>query len=189
MAVFPFAMPSALFSDAVDYRFRLRPVRATTNGAGPSFAVGDDERVISVTFGVPQALDGGDSLTQTGTCTLPSSEVVPFQVGDEAGGAANGVRVFAGCRLDPFYIDQAVSGGIRTSRRLPDQLSGKNSLDGQNALGIVVEGDIANPVRRWEWAVVRTGRRDDHRRLAAYPAWIVPRPPRDQELHHARPGV
>jgi hypothetical protein len=143
MVVFPFAMPSALFSDAVDYRFRLRPARANTNGAGPSFAIGDEERVISVTFGAPQALDGGDTLTQTGTCTLPSGEVVSFRVGDEAGGEANGVRVFAGCRLDPFYIDQAVSGGIRTSRRLPDQLSGKNSLDGQNALGIVVEGDIS----------------------------------------------
>src|SRR5215218_8180488 len=81
-----------------------------------------------------------------GTCTLPSGETVFFQVGDEVGGAANGVRVFAGCRLDPFYIDQAVSGGIRTARRLPDQLSGKNSLDGQNALGIVVEGDIATLV-------------------------------------------
>ena len=76
------------------------------------------------------------------TCTLPSGETVSFQVGDEAGGEAHGVRVFAGCRLDPFYIDQGVSGGIRTSRRLPDQLSGKNTLDGQNALGIVVEGDI-----------------------------------------------
>jgi hypothetical protein len=102
--------------------------------------------VISVTFGAPQALGGGDTLTQTGTCTLPSGEVVSFRVGDKAGGEANGVRVFAGCRLDPFYIDQAVSGGIRTSRQLPDQHSGKNSLDGQNALGIVVEGDIATLV-------------------------------------------
>ncbi len=55
------------------------------------------------------------------------------------GGEANGVRVFAGCRLDPFYIDQGVSGGIRVSRQLPRLLSGKNSLDGQNALGIVIE--------------------------------------------------
>lgn len=143
MIVFPFAMPSALFSDAVDYRFRIRPVRVESAGARRAFVAGDEERVVSVTFGAPQVLDGGDILIQTGTCTLPSGETISFQVGDEAGGEANGVRVFAGCRLDPFYIDQGVSGGIRMSRQLPDQLSGKNSLDGQNALGIVVEAEIA----------------------------------------------
>ena len=111
MVVFPFAMPTALFSDAVDYRFRVRPVRTNANGAGPAFAIGDEERVISVTFGAPQAFNAGATLTQAGTCTLPSGETVAFQVGDEAGGEANGARVFAGCRLDPFYIDQAVSGG------------------------------------------------------------------------------
>lgn len=144
MIVFPFAAPQALFSDAVDYRFRIRPVRAVGNGGGPAFAIGSgpEERVISITFGAAQALAGSDTLMQRGTCTLPSGATVAFQVGDEAGGEANGVRVFAGCRLDPFYIDQSVTGGIRTSRRLPEQLSRRNSLDGQNALGIVVEGDI-----------------------------------------------
>jgi hypothetical protein len=143
MIVFPFASPSALFSDAVDYRFRIRPVHPVANGPGPSFAAGDEERVISFTFGAPQAVTGSNTLIQRGICTLPSGETVAFQVGDEAGGEEGGVRVFAGCRLDPFYIDQGVSGGIRLSRHLPEQLSGKNSLDGQNALGIVVEGDVS----------------------------------------------
>ena len=66
MDVFPFATPAALFSDAVDYRFRLRPVRVATTGARPAFAVGDEERVISLTFGAAQALDGSGSLTQSG---------------------------------------------------------------------------------------------------------------------------
>jgi hypothetical protein len=43
MNVFPLAAPTALFSDAVSYRFRLRPVTATTAGGTPAFAVGEDE--------------------------------------------------------------------------------------------------------------------------------------------------
>lgn len=140
MAVFPFASPAALFSDAVEYRFRVRPASSSTGNGRPSFQAATEERIIRITFG--PAEEGAGAIAQHGVCTLPSGEVVPFQVGDEQGGKAGDVRVFAGCRLDPFYIDQAVSGGIRLSRRLPDQLSGVNSLDGQNVLGIVVEGDI-----------------------------------------------
>ena len=36
MNVFPFAAPTALFSDAVDYRFRLRPVPNRGNLQGSS---------------------------------------------------------------------------------------------------------------------------------------------------------
>lgn len=142
MIVFPFASPQALFSDAVDYRFRLRAARIDQTGPRPAFAVADAERVISVTFNAPPPSAGGDHAIQTGTCVGPSGETIDVQVGDDAGAESNGLRVFAGCRLDPFFIDQAVSGGIRLTRRLPEQLSRQNSLDGQNALGIVVEGDI-----------------------------------------------
>jgi len=34
--VFPIAAPTALFSDALIYRFRLRPVTATTEGSSPA---------------------------------------------------------------------------------------------------------------------------------------------------------
>jgi hypothetical protein len=46
--------------------------------------------------------------------------------------------VFAGCRLDPFFVDQQFSGGIRLNRRIPE-VTGVNSLEGQNILSIVVE--------------------------------------------------
>ena len=36
--VFPIAAPTALFSDALIYRFRLRPVTATTAGGTPAGA-------------------------------------------------------------------------------------------------------------------------------------------------------
>src|SRR5215471_15744627 len=62
MNVFPFAPPTALFSDAVDYRFRLRPVQIESGGDRPSFAVGSSEGVVSVTFGAPRpAADGGQT--------------------------------------------------------------------------------------------------------------------------------
>ena len=38
--VFPAATATALFSDALSYRFRLRPVTATTAGGRPAFVAG-----------------------------------------------------------------------------------------------------------------------------------------------------
>ena len=57
MDVFPAAAPTALFSDALSYRFRLRPVTATTAGGQPAFVVGEDEYAFDVTF---DALVQGD---------------------------------------------------------------------------------------------------------------------------------
>lgn len=41
--VFPFADPAALFSDALRYRFRPRPVMVTTASGTPAFVAGADE--------------------------------------------------------------------------------------------------------------------------------------------------
>ena len=142
MNVFPFAMPTALFSDAVDYRFRSRPVRVGASGGRPSFAVGGSEGVVSVTFGAPRYAADGNQLVQDGVCSMGSGETISFRVGDEQGAEQGGVRVFAGCRLDSFFIDQGISGGIRISRGLPTAIPGRNSLHGQNVLTIVVEGSV-----------------------------------------------
>ena len=48
MNVFPYAGPSALFSDAVIYRFRVRPVSIAPGGR--AFAVADEESVFDFTF-------------------------------------------------------------------------------------------------------------------------------------------
>jgi hypothetical protein len=73
---------------------------------------------------------------------MGSGATIAFRVGDEQGAERDGTRVFAGCRLDSFFIDQSISGGIRISRRLPTRVPGYNSLYGQNVLTIVVEGSI-----------------------------------------------
>lgn len=140
--VFPFAMPTALFSDAVDYRFRMRPVQVGSSGDRPSFAVGASEGIISVTFSAPRSAADSSQIVQDGLCSTASGETIPFRVGDERGAEQGGVRVFAGCRLDSFFIDQSISGGIRISRLLPTEIPGRNSLHGQNVLTIIVEGRV-----------------------------------------------
>ena len=51
--VFPIAGPTALFSDALTYRLRLRPVTATTAGGTPEFVAGADEWTFDVRFASP----------------------------------------------------------------------------------------------------------------------------------------
>jgi hypothetical protein len=142
--VFPFAKPTALFSDAVDYRFRLRPVQIGLSGDRLSFVVGASEGIVSVTFSAPRSVVDSNQLEQDGVCSTASGETISFQVGDEQGAEQGGVRVFAGCRLDSFFIDQGISGGIRIPRRLPTEIPGRNSLHGQNVLTIIVEGSVPN---------------------------------------------
>ncbi|TPL02541.1 DUF4331 domain-containing protein [Mesorhizobium sp. B2-4-14] len=142
MCNFPFKEIEAtrlFFSDALDYRLRVRPVHVSATGPAAAFAVDDQEAFFSFTFDVPK-LDG-DRMVQTGFCRSPMGDLT-FRVGDEAGAKANGVHVFAGCRLDPFFVDQVFSGGMRVSRKIPP-VTGVNSVEGQNVLSIVVEVEHA----------------------------------------------
>src|SRR5467141_4033947 len=61
MNVFPYAGPSAVFSDAVIYRLRVRSVSITSNRR--AFAVGADEFTFDCTFDVP-ANHGGQPIQQ-----------------------------------------------------------------------------------------------------------------------------
>ena len=57
--VFSKAGPSALFSDAVIYRFRVRPAAIASTGPEASFAVGADESTFDFVFDVPADPPGG----------------------------------------------------------------------------------------------------------------------------------
>src|SRR5208337_5546888 len=93
---FPYAGPSALFSDAVIYRLRMRSVSIAPDGR--AFAVATEESVFDCTF-------GGAQPAQEGRCKLPTGEVVAFRVNDESGGNGKGLQLFAGLRSDPFFLD------------------------------------------------------------------------------------
>jgi hypothetical protein len=148
MSVYPNAQPGALFSDAASYRFRVRPVTIGTSGPGSHFEVGPDQYDITFTFAAPMTTDDAGNPVQEGTCKLPNGATVSFRVNDEQGAEAPGARAFAGLRMDPLFIDS--TGYVETlgTRRLAFQATGTNAADGWDALGIVVELDVATMLGR-----------------------------------------
>lgn len=52
---FPAAAPTALFSDAITYRFRVRPVAPGSESAAAAFTVGEDEYSFDFTFDAPRS--------------------------------------------------------------------------------------------------------------------------------------
>jgi hypothetical protein len=142
MDVFPSASAAALFSDALSYRFRLRPLTATTAGR-PAFEAGADEYAFDFNFAVPSA-DGPDGLVQDGTCTTAGGAEIPFRVGVEKPTDGQGVRVFAGPRLDPFFLDLAAEQTNHKLEQLSFRQDGVNAVNGANVLSIVLELDTAS---------------------------------------------
>jgi len=152
MDVFPAAGPGAFFSDAASYRFRARPVTIASSGPSPRFAVGSQEYAITCTFAAPAEPVGLGQAVQEGSCMLPNGTVASFRVNDEQGGHADGVRVFAGLRLDPFFEAAPKEAGTRASRRIAvaaladprdQQYLNEYGDDGFFILSIVVELDLA----------------------------------------------
>jgi hypothetical protein len=137
--VFPWAGPDALFSDAVDYLFRVRAAGIASGGAGPAFAVGGGEYTFVCRFSAP--VEG--RLVQEGTCTASTGQAVSFRVNDEQGGQTQGLRVFAGQRMDPFFFDGAKAGQSLMTRKLAFAKVGSSAVFRQNVLSIVVELDVA----------------------------------------------
>src|SRR5258706_10923042 len=74
MNVFPYAAPSACFSDAVIYRLRLRSVFTAPDSR--MFAVGVDEVTFDCTFDVPTGADSTGQPAQDGRCTMPNGAIV-----------------------------------------------------------------------------------------------------------------
>jgi hypothetical protein len=135
LTVFPSAAVTSLFSDAITYRFRIRPV--TIDGAKAAYVVGEAEYTFDFTF----AGNGVGGLAQAGRCVIPSGEEVVFRVGEEMTAASPKLKVFAGARLDPFFIALT---GVRETRqlgRLSFKAADTNVNQGQNVLSIVLDLD------------------------------------------------
>jgi hypothetical protein len=80
---------------------------------------------------------------QTGRCSATDGSPVDFIVNDDRGGRADGLRVFAGLRSDPFFMDVPAWRESVISGRLAFKPAGSNSLEGFNVLSVVVEVDGA----------------------------------------------
>ncbi len=144
MNVLPQAGPSALFSDAIVCRFRLRPLSVAATGPAAAFSFGTPEQeiVFDVTFDAPRR-DGDAASVQTGQCIPPAGAPGAFRVHDAQGGCADGLRVFAGLRSDPFFMDVPAWRETVIAGRLAFKQVGSNNLAGLNVLSIVVEVDCA----------------------------------------------
>ena len=133
--------PSALLSDGLVYRFRLRPLTARAATDPTPFAVGEQEFTFDCVFSDPSAGNGAHG--QEGTLTTPAGDVVSFRVNDEEGGSGHGVRVFAGPRWDPFIMDAPAALKTIATGELAFTDSGAIYMDGKNVLSLVVEVDCA----------------------------------------------
>jgi hypothetical protein len=143
MNTVPFAQPSGLCSDALIYRFRLRPVTLAARSDPVPFTVGAREFCFDVVFSAPVSGNHGRGLAQEGACTTPAGETVYFRVNDEEGNPACGVRLFAGARWDPFIMDAAAALKTIAAGKLAFTDPGSIFLDGKNVLSLVVELDCA----------------------------------------------
>jgi hypothetical protein len=137
--VFPYAGPSALFSDAVIYRLRVRSVSFVPGGR--AFNIADEEAIFDFTFSYSHA-------AQEGLCIPPNGEAVSFRLNDERGGSGKGLQVFAGQRSDPFFLDGPMAERTIATRQLAFKDVGSDRLYGKNVLGIVLH---------LEWAALLKG--------------------------------
>ena len=138
--VFPAASATALFSDAVSYRFRVRPV--AVDDERRAFVVShDNELTLDFTFSAPAPAE--ESSPQRATVTTPGGERVSFEVGTAGKLDTAELRVFAGPRLDPFFIDFVGAMATEALETLSFRPDGTNVLDGMNVLSIVLEFDVS----------------------------------------------
>jgi hypothetical protein len=148
MTVLPLAEPDAFFSDAIVCRFRLRPLTIEADRRAFAYGPEESELVFSCTFEEPRPDADGATLVQDGVCTSPFGQTARFRVHDERGGHEGGLRVYAGLRSDPFFIDlPAYLESLKTGR-LAFKKQGQNSLADANVLGVVVEVDCGPLLRR-----------------------------------------
>jgi hypothetical protein len=140
MNVLPLADQDAFFSDAIVYRFRLRPLTIEPDGPGFPYGPEDSEVIFSFSFEAPQSRDDG-APAQVGWCTSPSGARTRFRVHDDEGGRGDGLQVYAGLRSDPFFIDLPAFFGSVENGALAFRDPGENSLTDANVLGLVVEVD------------------------------------------------
>lgn len=138
MDVFGKAGPSAVFSDAVIYRFRFRRARIAATGPGAAFGVDPDEVAFDFTFDVPSSNDVAHP-RQRARCRTPGGETVWFDTNDEQGGRGSDVHVFAGQRSEPFFLDVHTILETAETRQLAFKKVGSDTLYGTNVLSTVLE--------------------------------------------------
>lgn len=134
----PYADPSGFLSDALIYRFRIRPL--TLDASTPAFfAAGDADTEITIDCTFDSPSDG----RQDGHCTVSDGSTVDFAVNEVTAGRG-GVQAFAGPRWDPFFSDALALQETITTGKLSFKNPGKILSDGKNVFSVVVVIDLAS---------------------------------------------
>lgn len=132
------------FSNAVDYKFRIRPI-ANAETLAPNTDARQEQSIVC-TF------DGGMPFVaakQNAECKFDlksGKETIAFQTrgaqGVRAGGMAQkgDIKVFAGARSDTWFLDLGKTIKVNKGERIANS-SGSNGLQGTNVLSIIVEMD------------------------------------------------
>jgi hypothetical protein len=134
--VHPLASSFSKFSTSIDYVFKIREVDPITLQPDPA-----REQAIKCSFS-PVSLS-----RQQATCSFALKQATPTisfatrSSAHRAGGSAqrDDVRVFAGVRSDPWFLDLAKT--LKFNQGVLPRGGGVNGLHGANVLSIVVELD------------------------------------------------
>lgn len=164
--------PGQQFSDALVYRFRLRPVQITGSGAETRSVTSPEGEVqVACTFAgdpaggagrvacraAPASMPGlpGDGTCAAGAC-LEQSALVDDVATAAPEAAAPPMRVFAGLRADPFFSNVRRVREFKRDRDGDRSTRSLNTFIAHNALGLVVELDVDDVLGTdsARWAVV-----------------------------------
>jgi len=140
MDTFPLATPGSFFTDAVSYRFRLRPLTRS----GRTVTHGEAEYTVDVHF---NAVTEGTS-AQSGHVVTSDGRETKLVVGEAS--EHDGMRVFAGLVSDPFFMD-VIASIVTTdvAGKLSFKKEGENTVYLRDVLSMVVELPIAQIVERF----------------------------------------
>lgn len=140
MNVHTLAFKRSRFSNAVDYKFRIRPI-ANQATLAPSTDPAKEQSITCTFSGGLVLIDPKQKVTCTHSFAGGSEKVTFDTRGEhEAGGSGQSanMRAFAGVRSDPWFLDLAKTLKFGNNLRVLD-VPGVNGLAGQNVLSIVVE--------------------------------------------------
>lgn len=146
MNVNPFAGDDTRFSEALDYRFIIRRAEIVPGEEAesmPGFST-DRELRITCNTGAPEAGSDDRSAKQRMTCNGLGEKPVSAWLNDLASDTTSSysVRLFAGLRSDPFFLDGDALDEFTLSETIPGEMGGGiNGLQDANVLSIVLELD------------------------------------------------
>jgi hypothetical protein len=136
MNVMPFASRDSLFSDKVNYRFRIRAIDDPKSLAPSSTK---KEQTVVCTF-------AGKEMKQQATCVFKlagAAETLTFATvsGTIGGQAQKGdLQAFAGLRSDPFFSDfERTANNVNNNSTMDTKARGSNGDQGANVLSIAVQ--------------------------------------------------